>query len=140
MDPVENLIINAPLTDDDRDIGTSGLCGMFALALYRAVIDQHPRLVLIGGKREGKPIRTKSGKLYWSHAAVKVGTNFYDIDGKQQISWLFSNYAWSLPLGAEPEIIELPPEEFVKEIKSVNNARDRRYYIRWKTILSNQLA
>ena len=100
QDPVEKLIDSARFTGHDRDIGTYGYCGMFALALYEVLKKQgvNAELVLINPSKDGvTPNLDRDGMYFWHQAAVKVGNNYYDIDGKQELSWMFDNYCWETP-------------------------------------------
>ncbi|RYE94933.1 MAG: hypothetical protein EOO77_43655 [Oxalobacteraceae bacterium] len=129
---IARIIDLAAFDEHDCDLGTAGLCGMFALALFRAVITDRPQLVLIGSTNEGVPQRDRHGHLYWSHAAVEIAGRYYDIEGEQQRGWMFSNYVWSLPKGREPAVIETTPGEFISEMRSTHTAVDRRQYIEWR--------
>ena len=138
MDQVLSLIDRAGFDQDDIDIGTGGFCAMFALALYRATIDLKPMLVLIVVTRDGKPMRTPKGELFWRHAAVKIGGNYYDIEGQQQPEWMIENYVWGIP-NCEGKVLEMSPEQFVAEIRTTRNARDWRFYTKCKALFNQAL-
>lgn len=133
---ISQIIEKAAFTEYDLDTGTAGLCGMFALALFHTVIERHPTLILIGGSKDGQPVKSRSGGYYWSHAAVKVDGLYYDIEGEQQVSWMFSNYASVVPLGIKPTTIKLDLRDFLSEMHSTKNAWDESYYLKWKQMLA----
>ncbi len=127
---VLDIIDSAQFTDHDRDIGTSGLCGMFALALYRAVISLNPTLILVCCERNGEIMRAKDGGVVWRHAALKVEGQYYDIEGQQQPEWLLSNYVWGDARVVRGVLVEVSAEEFIREMRSTKNACDWRFYTR----------
>ena len=133
---IELLIETANFSDYDRDSGTGGFCAMFALALYRAVMDQNPELVLVCGEKNGQLLRNKKGEVYWRHAAAKVNGRYYDIEGEQQPEWMIDNYVWGLSSSDYEGVLAVfSPEEFIHEIRSTPSARDWRFYNKCKTKL-----
>jgi len=130
----DRVIDNAEIDDYDLDIGTSGLCAMFALALYRVMIRHSPKLVLVGMERDGKPALARDGNMCWSHAAVLVEGEYYDIEGRQKPEWLKNNYVWMVKEKAM--LYEMTPEGFIHEIKTTSTARDRSYYVKWRDALT----
>lgn len=129
MTNVEDMIERAGFTDDERESGTTGFCAMFALALYRATIHLNPTLVLVGVQRDGKNVKARDGGLFWSHAAVEINGQYYDIEGRQQPEWMIDNYIWGYTRSNfEGCIIPLEPRPFVENIRKVVSARDWRFY------------
>jgi hypothetical protein len=129
MMDIKRLIDEAGFDEYDHDTGTSGLCAMFALALYRVAIKDRPRLILLGSIRDGKPAMDRRGGIYWSHAAVEIAGRFYDIEGEQQREWMIGNYLWGLPRNATPALHELAPPEFISQIRGTPAAVDWPFYI-----------
>jgi hypothetical protein len=138
MTPIE-LIDAADFSDHDRDMGTAGFCAMFALALYRAMLDQSPTLVLVSALKNGEVLRVPDGGMWWCHAAVKIGDHYYDIEGEQLSHWMINNYAWAIGPRTPhltATLIELPARQFVNEIRTTHGARDWRFYTKCKNKFS----
>ena len=94
-DPIERLIKRCRFTYGERHVATTGLCGTFALALYRHLkfYKYSPELYVYvetdyNGNYfwndDGKALPNKEPNTYlkWRHVVVKVNNNFYDITGK----------------------------------------------------------
>lgn len=85
MDRVENIIKNSKFDWQDHDNGTTGFCGTFALALHRHLkkLDIPNQIVVFhnaGGDYSDQDFAEH--EVYWSHFAIKVGDNYYDVKGK----------------------------------------------------------
>lgn len=136
-DPIDQLIMRAGFSEDDRDIGTSGLCAMFALAFYRELRHFDPKLVFVAGlKNDGTPAASTVGGIYWRHAAVRVGDRYYDIEGRQEQEWLLNNYGWGMVYAPKVGLVELPRHDFIAELRGLNSAVDWWNFQRWSQMLS----
>lgn len=136
IDPAQ-LIDRARFNDHYLDNGTGGLCGTFALALYRATVNLSPAFVLIGMERDGKPLMAREGGYVWRHAAIKIGNRYFDIDGEQKLEWMFSNYLWeTMPQGASRAVHVLSTPEFLAEMKTTKSAWDKPFYDRCVEMLT----
>jgi len=91
---IETLISFSNYTSYDMRIATTGLCGTFALALYRYLIANNidAKLALFH-HMHGEPWDS------WRHVAVKVGDNYYDIRGRIDITkahqYFFTSHIYS---------------------------------------------
>lgn len=81
VDPIDAMIKRAGYSEDEIEDATCGLCGTFALALYRYLTKQGiaSQLVFFSEADDGQDV--PPGYL-WRHVAVKVGERYYDIRGR----------------------------------------------------------
>ena|SRR6185437_9727186 len=129
---VKNLdrLIGDSFDEDDRDSGTSGFCGTFALILHYVL------------KRYGVPSQlvfvcvppppNKNTETYWwRHALVEVDGSYYDVDGKVEPEHVISNYCWG-SINCEGFLKPVSENEFIKEIRSVKSACSLTQLMAWK--------
>jgi hypothetical protein len=99
---IAEIVRRAGLTEHDIDLATSGLCGTFALALYRHLTNQGipARLAFVCLRRkDGSPdyVPGHDGDIRhirWRHALVESGGAYFDIEGRIELAHAFHNYCW----------------------------------------------
>lgn len=130
---VERLIVDAEFDEHDRDIGTGGLCGTFAIALHTTLLESGiratPTLAYVGG------IPSDISEISWRHALIAVDGALFDIDGHVLPEHVLENYCW----GTTSKIfglIELEFVDFAKLIKSTRNAFDAAWLRQWTSQLA----
>jgi len=140
---MEALFDQAALTEHDVDLATSGLCGTFALALYREVIRRGvPALLVFAclGKPDGTPefVPGHEGdirQIRWRHALVKVGNDFYDVEGRVEVAHVYENYCWNQVVAGGVSI-PVTLRQFIDILRQTRSSYDGRNYVRWKRALS----
>lgn len=125
---IDDLYAKAAFDDDDRDMGTSGLCATFALALYErltALGMQASFVIACVGDASLKP-----SDLHWRHALVEHAGKFYDVDGEVLGEHVLDNYCWGT-LSPHRTLMPLSKQDFLLLIDSTPNAYDENYYRIW---------
>lgn len=86
MIDIDSLIKRSKYSDVEIDDATSGLCGMFALALSEFLNERGitASLVVFADSERSVGFKGKYGQntSMWSHVAVKVENSIFDIRGK----------------------------------------------------------
>lgn len=74
-----DLIKSGEFSEDERFSAINGLCGTFALSLYRELKSRNidSQLVLFAEDE-----MDSKGNIWWSHVAVRVEGRYYDIRGE----------------------------------------------------------
>lgn len=126
-------LINDNFSAEEQDSATSGECGTFALALYRALKEQGiaSQLVLVvESDDDGNAVFLDSepGQMSWRHCAVLVDEKFYDVDGLVEIDHLEANYPWGDEILTH---ILLEEADFVDQILCTQNDISKLYYEEW---------
>lgn len=125
---VADTIDLADFDEYERDAGTSGLCGTFALALQR--VFPHLALRLVCHKNEdGEPRRCRDGSLFWRHVVAADADGLYDIDGCGQPKDLAENYCWDNSAGGC--LVEVDPAELLSILKADQKSFDPLCFERW---------
>jgi hypothetical protein len=120
-DFVEALIERAAFDDEDRDLGTSGLCAQFALCLYDTVAPNPScRLALVCDNAVHKR------QYPWRHAALAVGERLFDITGAIEARHAIENYCWG-PGPGPGAVFKLPRATFLAATTAVKNAYDPKH-------------
>lgn len=129
------IVDAAAFSDHDRDMGTSGLCGTFALAVKSAIGDV--RLALLCPKGEDEfPLRAEDGSLQWRHAVVLHGGDIIDIDGRVLLQDIVNNYCWDAPPRAGGVLVEVGEDELLAILKSDRKSFDSGYLETWSRMLA----
>jgi hypothetical protein len=123
-DPIDELIKNSKYTKDDEDIATTGLCGTFALALFRHLKSRGiaAKLVLFHDA-DDDPWNS------WAHVGVNVGDRYYDIRGRIDPNKVHYEFATGDVFVTDDEdkiFAEL--KRITKEFKGMHNHWDGRRY------------
>lgn len=139
-DEINRLIKKCRFSASDRDRATTGFCGTFALALHRFLKKQNieSQLILVCPKsNDGDyPVGNELG-VSWGHVCVRVGDQYYDINGRQTPKQMFDEFIWGFGGGeagkgylleiTEPQLI-LVLRDCQKDSKNAYSFRHRR---RW---------
>lgn len=129
---VSRLIADAEFDDHDRDIGTAGLCGTFALALHsllaEAGVTAIPVLAHVG------KVPADLGKLAWRHALIEVDGVLFDIEGDIEPEHAIANYCWGTS-SLEAGLLRVSLTEFAAIIRRTRNAYDQSWFAQWTTML-----
>jgi hypothetical protein len=107
---IAKIIGGAGLTEHDIDLATSGLCGTFALAIFRHLTNQGipARLIVVSLRRKAGSPDYVSGHhrnirhIRWRHAVVESGGAYFDIEGRIELAHAFHNYCWQGAAAASP--------------------------------------
>ncbi len=122
MDRVENIIKNSKFNWQDHDNGTTGFCGTFALALHRHLnkLGIENQIVVFHDAGQGYSDQdTAEHEVFWSHFAVKVGDNLYDVKGKVDVDDAHSYFDTN-------QIRTVSPLSVVKMVRDLD--REHRSY------------
>lgn len=130
---VANLIDAAEFDENDRDIGTAGLCGTFAIALHTVLqsygIAARPKLAYIGA------LPKDWRRIHWRHAVLEVDGKLFDVDGHVEPAHVLDNYCWKSPDARG--FHQLTFSQFSSLIKTTRNAFDVRWLTYWSDRLKN---
>lgn len=129
---VSRLIADAGFDDHDRDIGTFGLCGTFALALHarlsEAGITAVPVLAHVG------KVPTDLAQISWRHALIEVAGVLFDIEGDIEPEDALANYCWGTT-APEVGLLRLSIDDFSAIIQRTRNAYDPSWHAQWTKTL-----
>lgn len=132
------IIAGAGFDDDDRDLGTSGLCGTFALALHDALGEGRLAL-LCPNDATGRPLRVSGGELQWRHAVLFLDGALHDIDGKVELDHAIENYCWGNPEGDGGSLVFVSRDRFEEIMKGDSKSFDQVRLERWKAMLDSAM-
>ena len=140
LDPIEMLIKKSKFTMIDKIDATCGLCGTFALALYRTLKQRglSPSLAAIvlvddAGNHhwhhnQASAEKTDESELYWKHIMVEVNGQYYDVHGKIiDLSATIKKYAWT-----HGKVITITPAELIQELRTVPNSFSYKHYDKYR--------
>lgn len=129
---VSRLIADTGFDDHDRDIGTAGLCGTFAMALHdrlaEAGIPAVPVLAHVG------KVPCDLARLAWRHALIDVNGVLFDIEGDIEPEHAIANYCWGTT-SPETGMLRVGFADFSEIIRRTRNAYDRSWYNQWTRML-----
>lgn len=132
---VADVIERCGFNEVDLDIATSGLCGMFALALYRTLQRRGmpAELALLCKTNAGSIIYNKDGVPWWRHAVVRVNGALFDVDGRVRLEDCIANYCWGWPGDGAGKLLPTTPVEFIKIMRACrDNSVDWRHQAKWR--------
>jgi len=128
------VVEEAGFTEYDVDLGTSGLCGTFALALKSAF--PHLGLALLClSDFDGSPLRNSRGELHWRHVVATDGDQLFDIDGRVRLDDLIQNYCWDNPKRGGGCLVAVNQRKLIAILHSDMKSFDRRYLEKWSAML-----
>ncbi|RYD62851.1 MAG: hypothetical protein EOP83_13570 [Verrucomicrobiaceae bacterium] len=126
---VASLIDRAGLDENDQDMGTSGLCGVFALALYRDLLRRGiaSQIVFLSLGDCGD-VRN----LEWRHVMVRIGDRYFDVDGEVLLEHAIENYCWGNPQRKSSTAVPVTFKEATDILRELRpSAYDHRYRMIW---------
>jgi hypothetical protein len=134
MIDIDALIERAGIDEDDRDIGTSGLCGVFALALYRDLLRRGVTSEIVFLALGS----TDPRRLNWRHALVRANGRYFDVDGEVLLEHAIENYCWGNPHRDPAVVVPVTFKQATDIIRELRpSAYDHRYRMIWKRKLAS---
>lgn len=150
-DPIDRLIAACEFDEYDTDIGTCGLCGVFAIALHRelARVGVSSQIELLcAAKIPGQASYQRSALsshppdirgLYWRHVMLRVGDRHYDIEGHVHIAHAIENYCIDdgHRYGVLMPVTFLETTRLIRDLLSYSY--DRGYHVKWRQKIRDTL-
>ena len=134
---VEHIIDLADFDEYDRDMGTSGLCATFAMALKAAFPSLRYEL-LCHADENGNPRMAKDGDPVWRHAVVRDDEGrIFDVDGKVAMDDIIVNYCWDNPKHTGGVLLAVDDVEFRRIIMADRKSFDDRYFAKWSQMIAD---
>lgn len=127
MNYISQIIHAAKFDREDQDRATQGLCGTFAITLYKMMAGG--KLVLIVRDNNGEPERMYNGTYAWHHCAVRYDDRYFDVLGESEPSDLIEGYICKSGRG---HIVEVDEKEFWRNIRAVPCAYSGYWRAKWK--------
>lgn len=124
---VGQIINAANFNDGDQHRATRGLCGTFAIALFKHV--PGGRLVLVTRSENGSPELMNDGTFAWHHCAVRYGDRYFDVLGETNADDMIENFV--LPYRTVGHVVEVDEKEFWRNLRVVPGAYSGYWRTRW---------
>lgn len=132
---LSDIIEAAGFDEYDRDIGTAGLCGTFALAMKQVFPDLSLGLIVLNDKN-GQPATYRGGKYYWRHAVAICEGELFDIYGRVLLEHTVENYCWGNIRGKGGCLVTVTEEDMRRHLKDERGSFDARRYKMWSEALA----
>jgi hypothetical protein len=137
IDSIDEMIKNCSYSRDDVEDATCGLCGTFALSLYRFLKKRNINCEIVAFCEEPGPhnrySRDKSTQWLWSHFAVEANGNIYDIRGKVNPEDVIKEFN-------TPLIIPHTEKELLDELRILNKQGHVHYSFKKYQDYKNKLS
>lgn len=132
---IEALIQHAEFDEWDRDSGTTGLCGTFALAL-KVICPEVDLAILCLKDANGEAKLSKDREPYWKHVVATHEGEIFDIDGLVELDDIVENYCWDNRFGKGGILVPITENSLLELLLQDNKSFDRRYLDHWTEKLS----
>lgn len=131
-----DVIETAGLGDDDIDIGTSGMCGTFALALKAVFPEVELGLIVLNGGN-GKPLRAKDGFYFWRHVVAICEDRLFDVEGEVLLDHVIENYCWGNVRGDGGSLVKVKELDLLAHLADEKGSLDVGHFSRWRATLAS---
>lgn len=140
---VVDLISQARFDEYDEDMGTSGLCGVFAMVLHRELLRQGiPSQIVflcVVDKNGDVEYSTKSKAdirdISWRHVMVRVDDQYFDVNGLVTLEDSIVNFCWG-GMRSGGKIVETTFKQTTDILRGLlRSSYDHRYQMIWRAKL-----